>query len=527
MTQLWQIKQVESIFHADRFDLQDYLGATAAYPRLAAVNDHAARDFCGQPAQDAFFDLYKAAPRLADPCPQALAPLRSLVERGRETPEYQKLRQGSIGDYASAAVGAEVYVEQVMRALPEELKEAAKKKAKAEAKAEEAKERAEAAQEMADLLDELAGKAAEKNDPAKAADLQAQASEAYEQAGQAQTEADKWQTQADQEGQLAEQALADHAPQIQAALNNAAARAGEQAQESKTLVRGFSLAAGGDGEYVDPDSVRGIMELMKRQPNLQRLAELLGWARQMVRAEWRKSPRGHVQMTGYHKQPLQPSKMASFELARMVSPAEPIRQDWQRRAADNAVQHRQFEGESKEGRGPLVLVRDESGSMSGGSHALAVALEWALLEIARRDNRDFVCVPFSGPGDYSVWRAPKVGQSDMAGLLAHLGHFYSGGTEPYGPLQAALSEIEQNKLKADVLLLTDGDFANPPAEFLRRLAAAREDEVARRGQKPVKVVAVVIGSINRQVDLFCDKVVGVNDLLADREKLRAAVGEVV
>ncbi|MCL4304231.1 MAG: hypothetical protein KJ077_51585 [Anaerolineae bacterium] len=520
MTQLWQIKQVESIFQADRFDLHDYLQATNAYPKLAAVNDAASRDFCGQPAQDAFFDLYKTAPRLADPCPQALSPLRSLIERGRETPEYEKLRQGSIGDYISAAVGAEVFVEQVMRALPEELKEATQQQAKAEAKADEARQRSEAAAEMARLLAEIADEAAQAGALQKAADLQAEATATEAQAMEAATEAARWQAKADTAGKQAEQALSDYAPQIQAALNNAAANAGEQAQESKTLVQGFSLAAGSETGYVDPDSVRGIMELMRKQPNLKLLAELLGWARQMVRAEWRKSPRGHVKMTGYHKQPLQPSKMASFELARMVSPAEPIRQDWQRRAADNAVQHRQFEGESQEGRGPLVLVRDESGSMQGGSHSLAVALEWALLEIARRDNRDFVSIPFSGSGQYQVWRAPKAGSPDVPGLLAHLGHFYGGGTEPYQPLRAALAEIEQNKLKADVLLLTDGDFAQPPADFLSRLAAAREE-------RPVKVVAVVIGSMNWQAEQFCDKVIFVNDLLADKEKLRSAVGEVV
>jgi uncharacterized protein with von Willebrand factor type A (vWA) domain len=520
MTQLWQIKQVESVFQADRFDLQDYLQATSAYPRLAQTNLVAARDFCGQPGQDAFFDLYKAAPRLSDPCPKGLTPLRSLIERGRETPEYQKLRAGSIGDTVCAAVGAEVFVEQVMRALPDELKEAAQKQAKAQRKADEARRQAEAAQEMADLLAEMAEKAAQDQDLNRANEMQEQATTAQAQAAEATTEAMRWQGQADQAGQAAGKALDNYAPQIQAALNNAAARAGEQAQESKMLVRGFSFAAGSEDGYVDPDSVRGIMELMKTQPNLQRLAEMLGWAKRMVMAEWRKSQRGHVQMTGYKKQPLQPSKMASFELARMVSPAEPIRQDWQRRAADNAVQHRQFEGESEEGRGPLVLVRDESASMQGDRHALAVALEWALLDIARRDKRDFISVPFSGAGQFQVWRAPKAGQADLPGLLAHLGHFYGGGTEPYGPLKAALGEIEQSKLKADVLLLTDGDFAHPSTDFLRRLDAAK-------AERPVKVVTVVIGSINRQVDQFCDKIVSVNDLLADREKLRSAVGEVV
>lgn len=520
MTQLWQIKQVESIFQADRFDLQDYLQATAAYPRLAAVNDSAARDFCGQPGQDAFLDLYKAAPRLADPCPQALGPLRSLIERGRETPEYQKLRDGSVGDYISAAVGAEVYVEQVMRALPDELKDAAKKQSRAQAKADEARQKSADAADLAQLLAELAEKAASAGDIEKATDLQTQATSAETVAMMAATEAARWQAAANEAGEAAEQAMADNAAQIQAALNNAAGRAAEQARESRTLVQGFSLAAGNDSGQVDPDSARGIMELIRSQPALHRLAELLGWAKRMVAAEWRKSPRGAVELTGYRNRPLQPSKMASFELARMVSPAAPIRQDWQRRASDNAVAHRHYQGQSQEGRGPLVLVRDESGSMSGGSHSLAVAIEWALLDIARRDGRDFISIPFSGSGQYQVWRAPRPGKADLPGLLSHLSHFYGGGTDPYPPLTAALAEIEQSSLTADVLLITDGDFAAPPRGFLRRLSEARQARL-------VKVVAVVIGAMNGQVNQFCDKVIFVGDLLADKEKLRAAVGEVV
>jgi uncharacterized protein with von Willebrand factor type A (vWA) domain len=227
-------------------------------------------------------------------------------------------------------------------------------------------------------------------------------------------------------------------------------------------------------------------------------------------------------MTGYKKQPLRPSKMASFELARMVSPAPAIRQDWQRRAADNAVMHRQFEGEKPQGRGDLVIVRDESGSMEGPEHATAIAVEWALLEIARRDKRGFVSVPFSGPGQSSVWRAPKNGKADVPGLLTHLSHFYGGGTEPYAPLAKALLQIGNSDLKADILLVTDGDFASPPADFLRMLAETK-------AKTPLKIVTVVIGgqSGSHKAKQFSDKVVFVKDLFTDREKLRAAVSEVV
>ena len=75
---------------------------------------------------------------------------------------------------------------------------------------------------------------------------------------------------------------------------------------------------------------------------------------------------------------------------------ETLDADWLCRAVDSGILHRQYGGREQKGRGPLIVVRDESGSMGGAPHALAVALEWALLEIAIRDKRLFYSIPFSG-----------------------------------------------------------------------------------------------------------------------------------
>ena len=91
--------------------------------------------------------------------------------------------------------------------------------------------------------------------------------------------------------------------------------------------------------------------------------------------------------------------------------------------------------QEKQGRGPLIIVRDESGSMAGAPHAMAVALEWALLEIARRDNRPFYSIPFSGRGQYDVWYA---GDNDAQSLAEHLAHFYNGGTEVVSAVDAGV-----------------------------------------------------------------------------------------
>ena len=154
--------------------------------------------------------------------------------------------------------------------------------------------------------------------------------------------------------------------------------------------------------------------------------------------------------------------------------------------------------------------------MEGAPHSLAVALEWALLEIARRDKREFYCIPFSGTGQFHVWQAPQVGQPDPAGLLAHLSHFYGGGTEPYSPITKALEVIEGNQLRADVLVITDAAFGDPPGEFTRKLAEVKQ-------RQPLRIVSVVIGAEGAQAQAFSDRVICVDDLLAHRDQLRDAI----
>lgn len=104
--------------------------------------------------------------------------------------------------------------------------------------------------------------------------------------------------------------------------------------------------------------------MLHANPNLKRLADLLGSGpEKMVRGEWRKSPRGKTEMVGYATHALQPEHMAGFEFAAVLSGDDTLQLDWLRRALDGGIRHRQYAGQERQGRGPLVLVRDESGSM--------------------------------------------------------------------------------------------------------------------------------------------------------------------
>ncbi len=525
MPKLWQSK-IESVLAADRFDLQDWRSATEAVPVIDAADQVAASEFCGHPAQDAFLSLYKSAPRLADPILSGLEPLADLVRRGMETPQWARLRENTVGDLVGACVGAAAFVEETLKALPDDAKKQAQEQSKAQHEADQIRDKAESLETLADLLRQQADAKAE-SDPQAAASLGEEAESVSQRASEARQKADTAQQQADAMRAAFEAKATANAPQLAAALNVAAKKAGEKAASASEIVRGFSLAAGGDPARVDTSTARAAMEALRVNPNLRCLAELLGWAKKMVRGEWRKSSYARTEMVGYAVHDLRPETMAPVEWAALLAGDTTLTLDWLRRAADGGIRHRKFSGQEqppkgdlRQGRGPLVLVRDESGSMEGAPHALAVALEWALIEIARRDRREFYSIPFSGVGQFQMWQAPSPGQPDPDELLAHLSHFYGGGTEPYAPIVKALELIEGHQLRADVLVITDAAFGAPPDEFMHRLAETRH-------RQPIHIVAVVIGGDTAQAESFADRIIRTDDLLHDREQLRGAVAEIV
>ena len=518
MLNLWQ-SRIESVLAADRFDLQDWRSATEALAVIDAADQSAAKEFCGHPVQDAFLSLMKTAPRLADPKPAGLEPLADLMRRGMETPQWARLRENTVGDLVGAGVGAAAFVEETLKALPDDAKKQAQEQSKAQHEADQLCDTVESLETLADLLRQQADAKAE-TDQRAAASLGEEAESVSQRAFEARQKADAAQQQAGAMRAAFEAKANANAPQLAAALNVAARKAGEKAASASELVRGFSLAAGGDPTHVDTSTARAAMEALRANPNLRRLAEMLGWAKKMVRGEWRKSSHARTEMVGYAVHDLRPETMAPVEWAALLAGDSTLTLDWLRRAADGGIRHRKFSSKEQQGRGPLVLVRDESGSMEGAPHALAVALEWALLEIARRDRREFYSIPYSGTGQFQVWHAPTVGQPDPDGLVAHLAHFYNGGTEPYAPIARAIEVIEGHSLRADVLVITDAAFGAPPNDFMRRLSEVKQ-------RQPIRIVAVVIGDDAAQAESFADHVIRIDDMLRDREQLRGAVAEIV
>jgi len=121
------------------------------------------------------------------------------------------------------------------------------------------------------------------------------------------------------------------------------------------------------------------------------------------------------------------------------------------------------------------------------------------------------------PDDAKVSRPVRRGAVGKGPRKGHL----AGCLPYYAPLRAAIGLVREDPSlrEGDILIITDGAFGAPPAEFVESLAEARDDP-------GLKLVAVVIKGHPGQAG-FADKVVLVSDLFQDRERLAEAIGALV
>jgi uncharacterized protein with von Willebrand factor type A (vWA) domain len=196
----------------------------------------------------------------------------------------------------------------------------------------------------------------------------------------------------------------------------------------------------------------------------------------------------------------------------------PLHLDWVMRAMDNDVLHQKFESEDKMGKGACVHVKDTSGSMQWSSRFdVATAIEYVLMQQMNKENRAFASIPFSGPGEFRIYSPGS--NPDVGEMLAHLEFGYWHGTEPYAPIMKAIEIVKNDPSFKEgyILITTDGAFAPPPEDFLKALEEARVSP-------GVKVVAVVIDSDPGNAE-FADKVICIDDILAQKDKFSEAIAE--
>lgn len=190
-------------------------------------------------------------------------------------------------------------------------------------------------------------------------------------------------------------------------------------------------------------------------------ARLLGWSKRIVRGAMQESRSASGELTGYRPDIWSDAVTA----AEMLAVADG-RLDALSRLAEGSLETTEHHERVPLGRGPLIVFRDESGSMwpgadahdgdatfTGGEHRRALSLEVALSVVFNAEGRDLVSVRWgSHPEEPYTYGDP--------GLEQHLRSFQDGGTRIVDCLPAAIAVADEYALDADILVLTDANLTH-------------------------------------------------------------------
>lgn len=224
------------------------------------------------------------------------------------------------------------------------------------------------------------------------------------------------------------------------------------------------LSGLGGSTTVSDDTQALLGATLKTSDSLRRLGLLAGRMRRLAMAKRRsrtKQPASELSdvTTGNDL-----ARVLPHELMKLTDPLLSL--DFCRAFVERSLLQYELTGHEREGRGPVVVLIDDSDSMDGAPATFARAAALALADLAIADKRTCRLVRFSHRINATL--DLRAGRDDTRALLAFLSGAVDGGTNFEIPLRVARTAIDSEPAyeRADVVLITDGE-AELSDEFLR------------------------------------------------------------
>lgn len=232
----------------------------------------------------------------------------------------------------------------------------------------------------------------------------------------------------------------------------------EQAEAEVELAHESAAALGfGKGQPGSNDArkIGAIYKRVRSSKMLHKICNLAGKFRRLAQAKQRqKTKHGFDEILGL-KADNDLGRMLPQELVGLLDPV--LEQDVLRRFMERQLWCREFKSSEPIGKGPIVIVLDESGSMSGERNHAAKALALALAWIARQQKRWCALIAYSGDSGERILPLP-LGKWDEAALMDWLEAFIGQGSDldvPIREMPKFYESLKAPKGKTDVIFLTD------------------------------------------------------------------------
>jgi uncharacterized protein with von Willebrand factor type A (vWA) domain len=280
------------------------------------------------------------------------------------------------------------------------------------------------------------------------------------------------------------------------AVGRALAEAGKEVGEMREAAAALGLGPGTPGAS-DPRAVAALFKRVRADPGLRRVCDLAGRFRRVAQSRQRmKAAHGYDDVVGVTTGG-DVGRLLSTELARLAVPE--LELETLRRVAERAALCREHRAVEPAGRGPVIAVVDESGSMHGAKVETAKALALALAWVARRQRRWVGLCAYSGDSGERLLALPP-GRWDEHKLADWLAAFLGRGSTldlPIRELPDYYRRLGAPPGVTDVVFVTDA-LCRIPADLAARFTAWKRSVRAR-------VISLVIGSDPGDLALVSDE----------------------
>ncbi|MDX8367689.1 vWA domain-containing protein [Cytobacillus sp. IB215665] len=496
----YKLSEERSVTNTDRFDRDRFLKILDMSKNLQGVvmkGEGELPSFLPL-TSDLWASFYKLNPRLKDEgeFDHEYQTNHELLDRVMKDNNFQRFRETTKLDDLSSAIGTMRYSEQIQEWIVEKMEEDEKFKEamkewlkqqkeldKAKQKQEEAEENWKKAQENGDKKEKISAKRKKTNADKKVS----QAKQAMEEAAQQAQEA--MQQQIKKDGQ---------------SFSTRMEKAKETTQEQKEDLVGLLGGGAGNGkaelQKIPLNDQLTLANTLYENKNLKRIAEFAGKYKAIAKKKQKVKHQESIDRSGVTFG-VDVERLLPQELALLKS--EATKTEFLRRYAEGQTMMYAPEGKETLGKGPIVMVLDQSGSMKGDREIQSKGFALALAMIAKKQRHDFAVITFSNTvGKVFYYEKGKITPSQIVELAKY---FYSGGTKFSPPLERAKEIIKKKKRykDADIIFVTDGD---PDDRYYLKQESFQQEWKKFKEYKKVSVISLLIGEKDTSyVDLFSDK----------------------
>lgn len=242
--------------------------------------------------------------------------------------------------------------------------------------------------------------------------------------------------------------------------------------KNETFIAMGGLQSGTEGSVRE---IREFTEEMFKRRKLTRLADLIGWAERIVGGAKRENQGAVGEFTKYGFDTLTRNVHHADRLQVLNKTPQGMSM-----LANRKLRTRRYDEKKPAGKGAVVFMPDESGSMTGVVPGTTTSkrddvnnLQLAMGLTFKKENRPFVSIAWAS---YST-RTYEFGKP---GLQDHLNEFLGGGTHIIHALWEAFRWLDENKeydRNADILIVSDGWLADNPAAnipLMKRISKFQE-----------------------------------------------------